>query len=101
MLAVAIENDDVVEVALEPVTQARLDRFAFAAVLRMDDDFRSRISRGGRGRIGRAVIDHQDMIELLERAPDHIGDMFFFEISGNDRRDRRPVDRRRPEAPPS
>ena len=93
MLAIAIENYGVDEVAIEPVTQARLDRFAFATILRMDNDFGSRISRGGRSGIGRAVIDHQDIIELLKRAPDNIGDMFFFEISGNDRRDRLPVDR--------
>lgn len=56
----------------------------------MDNDLGSSISRGGRSCIGRAVIDHQDIIELHKRAPDNIGNMFFFQISGNDRRDRLP-----------
>ncbi len=34
MLAVGIENDDVLEAAIEPVAQTGLDRFAFAAILR-------------------------------------------------------------------
>jgi hypothetical protein len=93
MLAVAVENDDVSEIALEPVAQASLDRFAFAAVLRMDDHLRARLSRGFRGRVGRAVVDHQHVIKLLQRSPDNVRDMFFFEVSRNDGGDRRPIDR--------
>ena len=44
---------------VQPMTQTGLDRFAFAAILRMDDDFRAGFARAGGGRIGRAVIDHQ------------------------------------------
>ena len=55
--------------ALEPMAQAGLDRFAFAAILRMDDDFGAGFARAVRGRVGRAVVDHQDVIELLQRPP--------------------------------
>ena len=67
MLAVGIENNNELQSALEPVAQAGLDRFAFAAILRMNDDFGARFARALRGRIGRAVIDHEDMIELATR----------------------------------
>ena len=49
-----------------------------------------------RRRIGRAVIDHQDVIELLERPLGHLADCFS-SIRRNDRRDRR-CDRSRPVA---
>src|SRR6266446_4900358 len=89
MLAIAVENNDVVEVAIQPMTQACLDRFAFAGILRMDNDLRSRILRASRGCIWRAVINHQNIVELLKRAPDNIGNVLFLEVSGNDRRHRR------------
>ncbi len=92
VLAVAVEDRDVGEAAVEPVAQAGLDRFAFAAVLFVDNDFGPAVARGLRGRIGRTVIDDKNVIELLERSARHVADMFLFEVSGNDRGDGRAID---------
>jgi hypothetical protein len=57
------------------------------------NDFRPRVARGFRGRVSRSIIDDENMIELLESASRHVADMLLFEVSGNDRGDRRSVDR--------
>ena len=60
----------------------------------MHDDFGSGIARGGRGRVGGAIVDNENAIEPLARPADNFSDMFFFEVSGNGRRDRGAIDRR-------
>ena len=49
-----------------------LDRFAFPAILRMHDHFRAALARALRGRVGRAVIDHEHVIELRAHPLRHI-----------------------------
>jgi hypothetical protein len=93
MLAVAIEDRDVSEAAIEPMAQTGFDRFAFAAILLVNNDICASITRGFRGRVGRSVVNDKNVIELLERSPRDLGNVFFFEVSGNDRRDRGAIDR--------
>ena len=95
MLPVGIENNHVLEAALQPVTQAGLDRLAFALVVLMHDHFRAGRARVGRGRIGRTVIDHEDVIELLQRPLNDSPTCFSSQVGGDDRRDRRPIHRAR------
>ena len=45
MLAVGIENDDVSELSIQPVAQSGLDRFTFAAVLAVNNDFGASFTR--------------------------------------------------------
>src|SRR5438045_1358652 len=62
MLAVTVEDDRVLKAALEPVAESSLYRLAFPAILRVNDHLGACLSRGLRGGVGRAVIDHQDVI---------------------------------------
>ena len=65
MLAVGIEQDDALDLfARQPVAQAGLDRFPFPEIHRVHDDFRAAFARAGRGRVVRAVVNHEDVIEL-------------------------------------
>ena len=65
--------------------QSCLDRFAFAAVLIVNNDFRAGFSRALRGLIARTVIDHKDVIEPLAGSANDVADMFFVLIRRNDR----------------
>ena len=69
----------------EPVAQTGLDRFAFATILRMNDYFRAGHARVSAGLVGRAVIDHENMVQLGPRPQDNFADVFFLVVSGNDR----------------
>src|SRR5438105_1748708 len=86
MLAVGIENYYEIDLSLEPMAQTSLDRFAFAAVLRMNDDFRAGFPRALRGFISRAVVNDNNVVEFLACPTDDVADMLFFVVSGNDRR---------------
>ncbi len=59
----------------------------------MNNDFGSGLTRVRCGRIRRSVVDDQDMVQLLERTPDNVGNVFFLQVSRYDRRDRCAVDR--------
>ena len=41
MLAVSVQNDDIIKSSVEPVAQPSFDCFAFAEILRMDNHFRA------------------------------------------------------------
>ena len=51
MLAIGIENDHVVKLSIQPVTQSCLDRFTFAAVLAVRDHLCTGLARPLCGRI--------------------------------------------------
>src|SRR5438105_4795545 len=86
MLSVGVEDDYEIDLSLQPMAQSSLDRLAFAAVLRMNDDFRAGFARALRRFISRAIIDNQNVVELLARSANHVPNMLFFVVSGNDRR---------------
>src|SRR6266702_3478500 len=85
MLAVGIENDHVYELSIQPVSQACLDRFAFAAVLAMDNNFSAGFARASCSVIARSIIDHDDMIELLAGSTNNVTDMLLFAVRRNNR----------------
>jgi hypothetical protein len=65
MLAVGVEQHDEPDRFIrQPVAQPAFDRFAFAAIYRMHDDFRAGRASPGGGGIGRSVVDDEDVIEL-------------------------------------
>ena len=76
-----------IPVARQPVAQTGLDRFAFPEILRMHDDFRAAFARARGGRVGRAVVDHKDMIELRASPLGHSADVRFLVIGRDDRGD--------------
>ena len=61
--------------------------------MRMHDDFRAAFARAGRGRVGRAVINHEDMIELRARSLGHRGGYGFLVIGRDDRGDIAAIER--------
>ena len=73
--------------ALEPMTQPGLDRLAFTQVHRMNDDLRAAFARARCGRVGRAVIDHENVIELRAYALGDATNVLSLVISGNGRGD--------------
>ena len=76
MLAVGVEQEDEFNLGTrQPVAQSGLDRLPFPAVLGMNDNFGATFARLGRSRVGRAVIDHDDAIELLANPLRHAADM--------------------------
>ena len=61
---------------------------AAVAALRLADDARARGLRARRGRIGRAVVDHDHLVDACgEQLGDDAGDRLFFVETGNDDRD--------------
>ena len=85
MLAVSIEQDDALDLfAPQPVAQTGLNRFPFPDIHRVHDDFCAAFARAGRGRVARAVVDHQDMIELGTGPLGHPADVRFLVIGRND-----------------
>ncbi len=68
----------------QPVAQAGLDRFPFPDIHRVHDDFRAAFARAGRGRVGRAVVNHEDVIELRAGPLGHAADVRFLVIGRDD-----------------
>lgn len=93
MLTVPVKDHHVSKAEVEPVAQAGFDRFPFAAVLFVDNEFGASLARAFRGRVGRPIIDDENVIELLKSSSSNVADVFLFEVSGNDRGNRRSVDR--------
>ena len=91
MLAVAIENLDVLEAAVGEGLEAGLDRRALAAVYLVADDFRAGFAGFCGGGIGGAVIEDHDVIELREGPFGDFEDVVFLAIGGDKRGDIRPV----------
>jgi len=85
MLTVGIENDHQIKLPLEPVTQSGFNRFAFALILFVNDHLRTGFARALGGFIGRSIIDHENIIELLSRPADDFTDVFLLVVGGNDR----------------
>src|SRR5262249_35518715 len=84
MLAIGIEQDDKLYLRLrQPATQSGLYRLTFPAILWMDDDFGATFSRARGGGIGRAIVHHEDMIELGASALRDLSHVHLFVISGN------------------
>ena len=50
----------------------------------MDDDFRAAFARALRGRVGRAVIDHEHVIELGAHPLGDTADVHLLVIGGDD-----------------
>ena len=69
------------------MAQSGFDRLALAAVLFVDDDFGAGIARALGCFVGGAIIDDENIIELLASSANNVGDMFLLVVSGNDRRD--------------
>ncbi len=69
------------------MAQAGFDRFAFAAILRVNDHFRARFACPFRSFIIRSIIDNEHIIDLVARSTHDIVDMFFLLIRRNDGRD--------------
>ena len=53
----------------------------------MHDDFGAAFARARRGRVGRAVVDHEDVIELRAVALGHTADVRFLVIGRDDSSD--------------
>src|ERR1700730_11047784 len=73
------------------MAQPALDRLAFAAVLRMHDYLRSGFARTCGRLVVRAIIDDENMIELLPYALDDVADVLLLAIRRNDRSDCRSI----------
>ena len=73
MLTVAIHKEKKSETICR-LTQTRLNRCALAQILRVTNDFSPSLASDLRGLIRRVVIDHDDMIEVLENAAHHRSD---------------------------
>ncbi len=67
----------------EPVSETCLDCFAFAAILIVNNDLGAGFPCALRGFIGRAVVDHQDAVELLARSSYDVADVIFVLIGRN------------------
>jgi len=86
VLAIGVENNDVSELPIQPVTKPGLDRLALAAILRMNNYFCASFTRARRRLIVGSIIDDEHMIELLTGSANDVADMFLFAIGRNDRR---------------
>ena len=87
MLAVSVENDYKIDIALQPMAQSGFYRFAFTEIFFVNDHFRAGFACALRGFISRAIVDNQNVVELLSSSSNDVADMFLFVVSGNDRRD--------------
>ena len=86
MLAVGVERDDDVGALLQRVVDAGLQRGALAEIDRMAHHGGS---RGGpvRRAVGRAVVDHHDMVAAARHVADHARDHPRLVIGGDDHPD--------------
>ena len=91
VLAIGVENNDVSELPIQPVTKPGLDRLALATILRMNNYFCASFTRARRRLIVGSIIDHEHMIELLTGSANDVADMFLFAIGRNDRRNGWPI----------
>jgi hypothetical protein len=66
------------------VLQSRLDRIAFAAVLIVNNDFSAGVARALSSLVVRAIINHENVIELVTSSANDVPDMFLLLISRND-----------------
>jgi hypothetical protein len=78
MLPIGIENNYVLESALQPMAQAGHDRRSLSLIALVNDDFGAGRTRRCRRLIGRTVIDHEDVIDLKQSPLNHRSDVFFF-----------------------
>jgi hypothetical protein len=69
------------------MSQTGFDRFAFAAILFMNNHFGPGCTRAIRGFVGRAVIHDQDIVEFLARPTNDVANVLLLVVSGYDRRD--------------
>lgn len=86
VLAIGVENNDVIELSIQPVTKSRLDRLAFATIFRMNNYLGAGFTRARRRLIVGSIVHDEHVIELLTRSPDDVADMFLFPIGWDDRR---------------
>ena len=87
MLTIGIENDDKFNLSIYPVAQTGFDRFAFAPVFWMDNDFRAGRARVFRRFVTRTVIDNQNAFELSACPEHHFANVFLFLVSRNNHGD--------------
>ena len=85
MLAVAVEDQDVLEAPRQEVAQAGLDGGALALVALVPDQGCAGFAGFRRGFISRSVIDHEDVVELRKRSTGNVLDMGRLEICRNQR----------------
>src|SRR5205085_7705308 len=71
------------------MTQTGFDGLALAQIFFVNNYFGAGFTRAFRGFVARAVIDDQNVIELLASPTNYVADVLLFVVSGNDRRDLR------------
>ncbi len=90
MLPVSIEHQDIEKTASRQLSHAGLDRRAFALIFLVPDTSAPPCAPRRRA-VGRAVIEHQNMVQLRQGAASNFLDLRFLEIRGDQRRDVGPV----------
>src|ERR1700676_4477605 len=68
VLAIGVENNDVIELSIQPVTKSRLDRLAFATILRMNNYLGAGVAGARRRLIVGSIVYDKHVIELLTRS---------------------------------
>jgi hypothetical protein len=96
MLTVGIEDDHKIDLSIqsaagrtrrgEPMPKAGFDRFAFAAILRVNDHLGARFAGALGSLVARAIIDNQNMFEFVTRPMNNVANMFLFVESRDERR---------------
>src|SRR5436305_14947277 len=69
----------------EPASQSCLNRFAFAAVLIVNNHLGAGFARTFFSLIGRSIVDHNYMVESFAGSANDVADMFFILIRRNNR----------------
>lgn len=85
VLTVGVEQHDRARVQAARVAEARVERLGFAAIALMPKHDRARLLGDPRGLIRRAVIDHDDLIDVLAGFQHDAADKAVFVIGRDDR----------------
>src|SRR5262249_23094158 len=96
VLAIAVEREGVREAGCEEPDETAPERRALAAVLAVAEDFGARGTRDLRGRVARAVVHDEDVLDVLPGAVDDRGDRRLEVEAGDGRRDTNAPRRQRP-----
>src|SRR5262249_20452991 len=84
MLTIGIEKDHPPGFLIEAALKSCLDRIPFATVLIVNNNVSAGLACTLSGLIARAVINHEDVIEVIKGPTNDIPDMFFVLIRRND-----------------
>src|SRR6266436_4376930 len=85
MLTVGIKQAHPCDFSVQALSESCLDRFTFAAILLVNDDFSSGFACALGGGIARAVINHEHAVESPASSTNDVADMFFVVIRRNNR----------------